>query len=447
LTPPPSPEADSPAPAHAGGPVADADDARRTGVFLAWAAVSGGLLAGGLVRPFNGLVLLAHVGLTALWVAAPALVRSVAAERRDSAVASLLLAAAPLFGAAAALSDGTASPDFVCLFAIPLTAAVLLPEARDAVALIGLLGLALGEGLLWTAGARLSTSVLWAVALVGGSLAARRIAHAVRPPASSAGAEAVRGQEEQVARRSAHSERLALLGRFAAGVAHDISNPLTYLSTNLQLLEREADALQEVSRRDVRAAVAESARAVDRITEVLRDLRRFARSEGVGAPQPTEVRPLVEEALQQAATRLRGIQVERALGEPLPQVTVRRRRLVQVLGNLLLNAADAVAAPEAKQRRIRVGAHAAADTVSIWVEDSGPGLSPEVLAHLFEPFFTTKPVGKGTGLGLALSREYVEADGGTLNLEAAPGGGTRAVVTLPRAPGASLAVTDSDRVA
>ncbi len=84
--------------------------------------------------------------------------------------------------------------------------------------------------------------------------------------------------------------------------------------------------------------------------------------------------------------------------------------------------------------------------MSVWVEDTGPGLSPEVLAHLFEPFFTTKPPGKGTGLGLALSREYVEADGGTLNLEPAPGGGTRAVVTFPRAPGDRLPVTDSQPV-
>jgi C4-dicarboxylate-specific signal transduction histidine kinase len=197
----------------------------------------------------------------------------------------------------------------------------------------------------------------------------------------------------------------------------------------------------------VHAAVAESTRAVDRITEVLRNLRRFARSEGVGAPQPTEVRPVVEEALQQTAARLRGIQLERALGEPLPQVTVRRRRLVQVLGNLLLNAADAVEAPQAKERRIRVGAHAAADGVSVWVEDSGRGLSPEVLAHLFEPFFTTKSPGQGTGLGLALSREFVEADGGTLNLEPSPGGGTRAVVKFPSTRGTGLPDTDAGRVA
>ncbi len=431
-------------------PGADVDDARRTGAFLVWGAVSLGLLASSLVRPFNGLVLLAHAGLTALWVAAPPLVRSVAAEQRDSAVTSLLLAAAPLLGAAAALSDGTASADFLCLLAIPLTAGILLPDGRATVALVGLLALALSEGLLWTGGAGLPTAILWALALVAGSLGSQRVARGVRPPAPSGGLALVRGDTDaspaQTARRSANSERLALLGRFAAGMAHDLSNPLTYLSTNLQLLEREADSLQEVSRRDVHAAVAESTRAVDRISLVLSTLRRFARSEGAGAAQPTEVRPLVEEALQQTAARLRGIQLERFLGEPLPQLTVRRRRLVQVLGNLLLNAADAVEAPQAKERRIRVGAHAAADGVSVWVEDSGPGLSPDVLAHLFEPFFTTKPPGQGTGLGLALSREFVEADGGTLNLEPSPGGGTRAVVKFPSTRGAD-SPTDAGPVA
>ncbi len=254
-------------------------------------------------------------------------------------MASLLLAAAPLLGAAAALSDGTSSPDFVCLFAVPLTAGLLLPDGRAAVALVGLLSLGLGESLLWTGGAGLPTVLLRALALVAASLAASRVARAVRPGGPPAG----RSPSRPVAKtaspptgQGAHAERFALLGRFAAGVAHDISNPLTYLSSNLQLLEREADSLQEVSRRDVHAAAVESARAVDRITEVLRTLRRFARSEGVGAPQPAEVGPLVEEALQQTAPRLRGIQLERALDEPLPPVRVRRRRLVQVLGNLLL---------------------------------------------------------------------------------------------------------------
>jgi C4-dicarboxylate-specific signal transduction histidine kinase len=114
-------------------------------------------------------------------------------------------------------------------------------------------------------------------------------------------------------------------------------------------------------------------------------------------------------------------------------VKARRRRLVQVLVNLLINAADAVSEPGAKERRIRINAEHVGGEVVIEVEDTGPGLSPEARKRIFEPFFTTKPPGKGTGLGLALSREYVEADGGTLTVEEAPTGGARVVVKLPLA--------------
>ena len=237
--------------------------------------------------------------------------------------------------------------------------------------------------------------------------------------------------QAEAERQQSQSDRLALLGRLAAVVAHDMSNPLTYLSTNLQLLEREADALQKVTHRDVHAAVAESARAVESITDILRDLRRFARSDAVGQPMPTEVRAVVEEALLLSSARLRGIQLERELGQDLPRVLVRRRRLVQVLVNLLLNAADAVGGPEAKERRIRITAGRVEGGVRIALEDSGPGLTAEARTRLFQPFFTTKPPGKGVGLGLALSREYVQADGGTLAFEEAGPGGARVVLTLP----------------
>jgi len=122
--------------------------------------------------------------------------------------------------------------------------------------------------------------------------------------------------------------------------------------------------------------------------------------------------------------------LERELGQNLPRVMARRRRLVQVLLNLLINAADAVGEREAKERRIRIGVHHAEGVVTIGVEDTGLGLSPEARKHLFEPFFTTKAPGKGTGLGLALSREYVEADGGTLTFEEGRPEGARAVLTL-----------------
>jgi two-component system, NtrC family, sensor kinase len=409
----------------------------RSGIFLLSALLSIGLLAGSLLGPFGAAELLLRVLLTAVLFAAPSLTRVAAPARRNLVVASILVVATLLICAISALAGGTRSPEFSCLIAVPFTAGLLLPQVRAVVWAVGLLVLCFGCAMLLAAGAPLSSVCMYAALLVAGTTAATLGTGVVRVFESRLAAE--RADRERAERRAEaerqrfQSDRLALLGRLAAGVAHEISNPLTYLSTNLQLLDREADALQKVAHRDVHAAVAESARAVESITDVLRDLRRFARSEAVGQPAATDVRAVLEEALLLASARLRGVQVERELGQDIPRVLVRRRRLVQVLVNLLFNAADAVAAPEARERRIRITAARVDGRVAIALEDSGPGLTSEARARLFEPFFTSKPPGKGMGLGLALSREYVQADGGTLAFEEAGKGGARVLVTLPLA--------------
>ncbi|MFY0575951.1 sensor histidine kinase [Cystobacter fuscus] len=116
----------------------------------------------------------------------------------------------------------------------------------------------------------------------------------------------------------------------------------------------------------------------------------------------------------------------------LPRVGLGHRHLVQVMLNLLINAVDAVeSAQPSRQARIAVGARWLEGVVRLDVEDNGPGISPEVLPRLFDPFFTTKPPGKGTGLGLALCREYVMRSGGSLFAENRAQGGARFVLLLP----------------
>jgi signal transduction histidine kinase len=433
---PPREEAGTPLVSNVAAQEADALRIERSGIFLVGALLSVGLLAGSLLRHFTALELLLRIGLTVVLLAGPFLARSVAAAQRNAVVACVVVVATFCICSLSALAGGIRSPEFSCLIGVPFTAAVLLPHVRAVVWVLGVVVLCFGEALLLSAHVPFSFAFMWAAVLVAGTTVAGMGASAyVRIFESRLSSERARREAaERLAeseRRRAQSDRLALVGRLAAGVAHEISNPLTYLSTNLQLLEREADALQTVSRRDVHAAVAESTRAVDHITEVLRDLRRFARSEGVGEAAPADLRMVVEEAVLLASVRLRGIRLERGLEPSLPRVMVRRRRLVQVLVNLLINAADAVGEPGAKERRIRLETTQAEGFVTISVEDTGVGLSPEARARLFEPFFTTKQPGKGTGLGLALSREYVEADGGTLTFDEAPLGGARVLVRLP----------------
>jgi signal transduction histidine kinase len=417
------------------GKETDALGTERNAIFLVGAVLSLGLLAGSLLAHFGAVELLLRVVLTGVLLAAPLLTRLSAPGVRNVVLGCILAAATLLICGIAVLAGGTRSPEFSCLIAVPFIAGLILPQVRTVVWGLGLVVLLFGCVMLFASGAPLSGLFMYAALLAAGTAAATLGARSVVDFESRLATERARREaaEQRVEkeRQHAQSERLALLGRLAATVAHELSNPLTYLSTNLQLLEREADALQKIAHRDVHAAVAESVRAVDQITDVVRDLRRFARSESAGQAAPMDIRAVVEEALLLAGARLRGIQLERELGQNLPRAMGRRRRLVQVLLNLLLNALDALGAPEVKERRIRISATHADGMVAIRVEDSGPGLSAEARQHLFEPFFTTKPAGKGIGLGLVLSREYVLADNGTLTFEEGPPGGARVVVKLP----------------
>jgi signal transduction histidine kinase len=245
-------------------------------------------------------------------------------------------------------------------------------------------------------------------------------------------------------RRRAQSEKLATIGRLAANVAHELNNPIAYLRSNLSFLEREVLSAQAESSEEVREALKDVTTGVERIRQIVSDLQGFSRMEG--APEPTEcsLAEVVKEAARLASVRLKAVARLRVeVPEELPGVFVVRRRLAQVILNLLVNAGDALEDHRTQNGEVRVVGQAEGSTVTLLVEDNGPGFPPEVLPRLFEAFFTTKAPEKGTGLGLALSREFVEQFGGTLSAENRPEGGARLRVTLPahvrgqRAPGSA----------
>ncbi|HYO53361.1 sensor histidine kinase [Archangium sp.] len=234
-------------------------------------------------------------------------------------------------------------------------------------------------------------------------------------------------------RERAEVDRLVLVGQLAAGVAHEVNNPLAFVKSNLCFLEQE---LRRGSLppdwTELRDVLAETQQGVLRIQQIVMDLRRFSRegdaSEEAGLPEDA-----MHEAKRLASVRLRGLgEVSLDAGPGLSSVRLGQRHLVQVLLNLLLNAADAVEEAEPPRRaHIVVRARQVEGGVRLEVEDNGPGIPPEVLPRLFEPFFTTKPPGKGTGLGLALCREYVSRAGGSLHAENRSEGGARFVLLLP----------------
>lgn len=224
------------------------------------------------------------------------------------------------------------------------------------------------------------------------------------------------------------SERLASVGRLAAGLAHEIGNPITaILSFQELLLDGELDA-------DQRNFLERMKRETERINRILRDLLDFARPAAKGIAEEDEIGSAsVREAIEQVAALVRpqksfgDVELELEVADGLPAVAMRPERVEQLLLNLLLNAADAVHEPGG---RIRVGARHAGPTVAIEIEDNGGGIASSVRSRLFEPFVTTKDIGKGTGLGLAVCRGLVESAGGHIAVEDGVEG-ARFVVTLP----------------
>lgn len=223
---------------------------------------------------------------------------------------------------------------------------------------------------------------------------------------------------------AAHAGRLTVLGRMAAGIAHEIGNPLASLSTRLSRLEKRTDP------EFMSESIAILRDQIDRIGRIVHGVSHFGR---LRRQQWTtwEINDVVEEATSMVSldARARNIEFVFQLAEPSPRVKGVRDQAVQILLNLLLNAVEAM--PDGGPVTIEIARHE--DAVRISVLDAGPGLDEAARDHLFEPFFTTKP--QGTGLGLSISYGLAHAHGGSLTVEAGPGGqGSRFNVELPLAP-------------
>jgi signal transduction histidine kinase len=244
---------------------------------------------------------------------------------------------------------------------------------------------------------------------------------------------AVREELVESQARMQQAERLADVGRLAAGVAHEVKNPLAYVQANLRfLLEEWGQPATATSNAEYLEALQETMQGVERIHQIVKDLTALSRAEetveGVGR---CELAPVVDASLRLASVRLKSLVklVVEVPGEAV--VRAEPRRLGQVLLNLLLNAADAIEDAKLQDGRVAVRVEVVGERVRVMVEDNGPGIQAENLSRLFTTFFTTKAPGKGTGLGLALSRQYVESFGGTLHAENRPEGGARFTVELP----------------
>ncbi|WPB77225.1 ATP-binding protein [Archangium violaceum] len=234
-------------------------------------------------------------------------------------------------------------------------------------------------------------------------------------------------------RHRAQSEKLATVGRLAASVMHEINNPLAFVGSNLEYLRTEvlAQPLREELRQEFQEVFDETSTGMERIRQIVTDLKGFSRMD-VEEPCECVLVDVVSDAARLAGVRLKHVaKLTVEIPAKLPEVFATRRRLAQVILNLLVNAGDALEEAGVQGGEVRVTGMAEGEKVTLLVEDNGPGFPPEVLPRLFESFFTTKGPEKGTGLGLSLSREMVERFGGRLTAENRPGGGARLRLELP----------------
>ncbi len=232
------------------------------------------------------------------------------------------------------------------------------------------------------------------------------------------------------------ADRLASVGTLAAGIAHEINNPLAYVVGNLDFMAETLGAPEPLSRAsltEMAQALGEAREGAQRVKAVVRDLKTFSRADeerrtAVDLPR------LLDSSVNMVANELRHrARLEKAYA-PTPPVVANEARLGQVFLNLVINAVQCLPEGRPEDECIRIVSHTSAEgRAVVEIHDSGPGVPDELRERIFDPFFTTKPIGVGTGLGLAICRNTIEALGGTISVEAARPHGTIFRVTLPAA--------------
>jgi signal transduction histidine kinase len=254
----------------------------------------------------------------------------------------------------------------------------------------------------------------------------------------------VANEHRELQARLAQTDRLTSLGTLAAGIAHEVNNPLAYLLLNIGYVSEElpkilADHAEGAGTYsggrvdEVFVALEHARNGAERIRDIVRNLKTFSRPEDE-ACAPLDVAQVLDSTLAMIINELR--HRTRLVREfsPAPEVVANEARLGQVFLNLLLNAVQALPEGRYEKNEIRVVVKPRApDSVIVEVHDNGIGIAPQVRGRIFEPFFTTKPVGIGTGLGLAICHGVVTSLGGTLTVESEEGKGSVFRIELPAA--------------
>ena len=240
-----------------------------------------------------------------------------------------------------------------------------------------------------------------------------------------------RSRGTALAQSRAELERMVSMGRLAAGVGHEINNPLTYVLGNIENLLEAAERPDGAPPADLIERLNEARDGLLRIRVIVRDLQTLTRADE--AHTELDLRQVLDQAIQMAGAELRYRAPIVRRYDAVAMVQGSRTRLGQVFLNLIVNAAQAIPEGRTADNRIEIAIREIGPEIVVEVTDTGAGIAAEHLERIFDPFFTTKPVGAGTGLGLSISREIVAGHGGSLAARSAPGAGTTMTVRLPHA--------------
>ena len=243
-------------------------------------------------------------------------------------------------------------------------------------------------------------------------------------------------QSKKVQAQLAFADRMMSVGTLAAGMAHEVNNPLTFVVGNLDLLAKEVQGrdaeLASIGLEDLPEIIEDAIVGAQRVRRIIGELKTFSGSSGDDSSGPIEVNELLDASLKMAAAEIRHrANLVRDYGE-VPAVTGNESSLCQVFLNLIVNAAHAMDVGHAEDKELRLVTRMQGDNhVAVEVRDSGAGIPAENIPRLFDPFFTTKAVGEGTGLGLSICHNIISDHGGTIEVSSEVGQGTVFTVILP----------------
>ena len=273
-------------------------------------------------------------------------------------------------------------------------------------------------------------------------------------------AELARARLEEVQRQLLQADRMSTIGQLAAGVAHEINNPIGYVQSNLETLRdyvgslfrmiaaqdaalRQAGVIPpsqlaqvekvrheidyEFLTKDLPTLLKESQEGISRVRKIIQDLREFSRAGHLEEWTFSDLHAGIDSTINIVWNDLKyKVELIKQYGD-IPQIECLPSQLNQVFMNVLVNAGQAIE----KRGQITIATHVDGDFVYVEFSDTGKGIAADQVARVFEPFFTTKPIGKGTGLGLSISYGIVRKHGGDIDVRSEPGVGTTFVIKLP----------------